>query len=263
MAKVTEPSIEIVINTRNEEANIAACIESAQLLSDSIHIVDMESTDNTVAIAKKLGAHIYTFPFSWYVEPARGFGIQKASGGDWVFILDADERITKESAKEIQEAVRNNEYTHYKIPRKEMFAHKVWLKHGGWWPNHQIRLIQSTAFVSWPERIHGTPEIQGKLGYLQEPLIHYSKNDYSSIVEKTIVFEDIESELLYKAGRPVTTSTFFRKFTGELFRRLVKAQGYRDGGIGIIESVYQAFSKTITYLYLYEKKNRSAIRSVS
>lgn len=255
--------ITVVINTYNEESNIEECIESARLLADDILVVDMESTDNTVKLAAKAGAKTYTFPFSSYVEPARNFGIQKAIDSEWIFILDADERITQSLSKEIKRSLRSEEYTYYKVPRKEMFARRIWLKHGGWWPNHQIRLIKSSAFVNWPTQIHGTPTINGSLGYLTEPLIHFSKNDYATIVEKTIIFEDIESDLLYKAGRPVNTLTFFRKFTGELFRRLIKGRGYMDGDIGIIESIYQAFSKTITYLYLYEKKTSSAIRSIS
>jgi hypothetical protein len=94
---------------------------------------------------------------------------------------------------------------------------------------------------------------------LKNAFLHYSKNDYEQIVKKTINFEDIESELLFKADKPVNTLTFFRKFLGELYRRMFKASGYKDGTIGVIESIYQAFSKTITYLYLYEKKNSRSV----
>jgi len=80
------------------------------------------------------------------------------------------------------------------------------------------------------------------------------------MVEKTIIFEDIESSLLFKASKKVKTSTFFRKFLGELYRRLIRSFGFLDGEIGIIESIYQAFSKTITYIYLYEKSR--TIRSL-
>ena len=74
------------------------------------------------------------------------------------------------------------------------------------------------------------------------------------MVEKTTLFEDIESGLLYEADRKVSTPIFFRKFAGDLFRRLIKYRGFMDGEVGIIENVYQAFSKTITYLFLYDKK---------
>ena len=97
------------------------------------------------------------------------------------------------------------------------------------------------------------------MGYLTNPFIHYFHGDLQSMVDKTAIYENIESQLLYDAGRLAETKTFFRKFFGELFRRLILKQGYLDGTIGVIESIYQAYSKTITYLYVYEKKKSSSI----
>lgn len=251
-------AITIIITAFNEEANIKPCIESAKLLTDNIILIDTESTDKTSEIARLTGVKTLTFPFSRYVEPTREFGIEKAEE-DWVFILDADERITPELSVQIKKAILDGEFTHYKIPRKELFANKKWLKHGGWWPNHQIRLINKKYFRGWPKEIHSTPVIEGKLGYISEPLVHLSKNDYEKIVGKTIIFEDIESSLLYKAGKDASTPVFFRKYFGELYRRMFKNLGFLDGEVGIIESIYQAFSKTITYLFLYEKKKRGSV----
>ncbi|MEI7652902.1 MAG: glycosyltransferase family 2 protein [bacterium] len=244
----------VVINSYNNESPITECIESAYLLTDSIVVVDMESTDQTVVIAKKLGATVTSFPPSRYVEPARMAGITLAPG-DWVCILDTDERITQELASEIKKTVATVDEltTHFRIPRKNMFGKSTWLKHGGWWPDHQIRLIKKSALIEWPARIHSTPQIEGMSGQLESPLIHYFHGDVEGMVRKTAVFEDIESALLYDAKRSVGIPTFFRKYTGELVRRLITQQGFRDGTYGWLESIYQAFSKTITWLYLYEK----------
>lgn len=251
-------SISVVIYSYNSEKDIQDCIDSALLLSRNCILIDFESRDKTIELAEKKDIRIHSIPFSNYVEPARNLGIQMADTA-WVFILDADERLTHELADEIKQTITSHEYTHYRIPRKEYFAKKIWLKHGGWWPNTQVRLIKKDAFKEWPSRIHSFPEIEGKEGQLTHPFLHYSKNDYEEIVNKTINFEDIESDLLFNADKHVDTLTFFRKFLGELYRRLFKQQGYKDGTIGIIESIYQAFSKTITYLYLYEKKNRRSV----
>jgi glycosyltransferase involved in cell wall biosynthesis len=261
-----KPTVSVVIHTHNEEANIKECIESAKLLTDTILVVDMESTDKTVSIAKELKVAVEKHPFSHYVEPARAFGIARALS-DWVFILDADERITKELAEEIKQITNDNKispndvpaFTYYKVPRKNIFGKKKWLQHGGWSPDHQMRFINKNYFQSWPKEIHSTPKIDGQMGYLKNPILHYFHGDLEKMVEKTTVFEDIESDLLYKANRPVQTSTFFRKFVGEFYRRLIKNGGFWDGPIGIIESIYQAYSKTITYLYLYEKKNSRTV----
>ena len=254
--------ISIIIHSLNEEKNIEDCIKFAKLLTDEIILVDMESTDNTVEIARSLNASIFNFPKSDYVEPAREFGISK-SRTDWVLILDADERMTKELANEINSLIMlpSTPYTlqpisYYKIPRRNIFGGVKWFKYGGWWPDYQIRLINKKYFISWPKRIHSIPQIKGDLGYLNSPLIHYFHGDLSNMVKKTVIFEDIESDLLLKAKRSTGTRIFFRKYLAELYRRLIKNLGFLDGAFGIIEAIYQAFSKTITYIFLYEKQNK-------
>lgn len=217
----------------------------------------MESTDKTREIAKQNGTEVFSFPYSSYVEPARGFGINQAKT-QWVFILDADERMTEKLASEIKGIIGNKSVlTYFKVPRKNIFAKLKWLKHGGWSPDYQIRLIDKSHFKQWPRQIHSTPVVEGKLSFLKNPLIHYFHGDLETMVEKTIVFENVESNLLFQAGKPVSTLTFFRKFFGELYRRLIRNMGFLDGRVGIIEAVYQAFSKTITYLYLYEKRRKT------
>lgn len=250
-------NITVIIHTHNEEKKIQECIFSAKLLTENIIVVDMKSNDKTLDIAKKHGIQVFTFPFSHYVEPAREFGINKVNT-DWVFILDADERITKGLAQEIKNTINNNSCSYYKISRKNIFG-KKWLKHGGWSPDYQIRLINKKYFIKWPKEIHSTPVIKGNISFLKNQLLHLFHGDFEEMVNKTIIFEDIESDLLYKASKNASTLIFFRKFVGELTRRLLKHVGFLDGTVGIMESVYQAFSKTITYIYLYEKKKSSSL----
>ncbi len=226
-------NITVVLFAPKEDENIRECLESARLLTDNI---------------------IQVFPDSSFVETVREAGIKQAKT-DWVLILDADERLTEELADEIKKTDDAAEY--YKIPRKNIFGSEKWLKHGGWWPDYQTRLINKKFFVAWPMRIHSTPIIKGQPEYLKNPIIHFFHGDLGKMVEKTIVFEDIESDLLFKAGKQANTSTFFRKYFAELARRMFKNLGFLDGTIGVIESIYQAFSKTITYLFLYEKNSKS------
>ena len=245
-----------VVFSYNNENIVENCLKSAQLLTKNVILIDQKSTDKTVLLAKRMSVTVLDFPNHHYVEPAREFGINKSTT-DWVFILDADERITPELVREIRNSkFEIRKFSYYKVPRKNIFINR-WLKHGGWWPDHQIRLINKKFFKAWPKEIHSTPIIDGNGGSLKQSLIHYFHGDFASMVNKTIIFEDIESDLLYNAGKKATTLTFFRKFLAELCRRLFKNLGFLDGSIGIIESIYQAFSKTITYLLLYEKKKNS------
>ena len=213
----------------------------------------MHSTDQTAALAKKAGAKVISVPFFDYVEPVRNSAFQNTKT-DWVFILDADERITTELAEEILQSVRSTKFTHFKVPRKNIFLGQKWLRHGGWWPDYQIRLIKKAAFINWPQAIHSTVQMEGEMDFLKEPFLHYFHPSLENMVDKTAKFECKEATLLYEAGRRVTTLTFFRKYLAELYRRLIKQRGFLDGTLGIVESVYQAYSKTITWILLYEMK---------
>lgn len=247
-----EVPITVVITTYNEQDLIENCLLSARNLTDKIIVVDTESTDNTRSIVKKMGIPLYSFPHKMVVEPSRNYAISLVESG-WVFILDADERISEELAHEVLSVIKDDAYSYCKIPRLNIFAGKWRLNYGGWSPDYVIRLIKKASFVNWPDAIHSTPVIDGRVGFLKSPLLHYSQGNLSGMVEKTILFENVESNLLHKARREANTPIFFRKFLAEFYRRAIKNMGLLDGPAGLIASFYQAYSKTITYLMLYEK----------
>lgn len=242
----------VVITAHNESAHIQECVRSALFLTQNVVVCDLESTDNTANLARNAGAQVHTMERVPYVELIRMASI-KISTGDWVLILDPDERIPQELVQEIASILPQTTHSYFKIPRKNIFGKETWLKHGGWWPDYQTRLIKKSALVDWPARIHATPIINGTVGHLTSPLVHYFHGNITQMVNKTMVFENIESDLLHEAKRPVNTATFFRKFAGELTRRIILKWGVLDGMMGLLENIYQAYSKTITYLYLYEK----------
>jgi len=246
-------SLTVVFQVHNEEQHIKPAVESAKLLTENIVVMDMESTDETATIARKAGAKVVKIPKAPYVEPVRPLAFSEVPS-EWILILDADERMTPELAREIHSVLEQDEFTHFTIPRRNLFAGKKWFKFGGWWPDLQTRLIKHSAYISWPKEIHSTVQVNGKRGQLNSPFLHLFHGNLSEMVDKTIKFENQESQLLFAAKRPVSMATFPRKFLGELYRRLFKQQGFRDGPYGLIESVYQAYSKTITWLLLYEKK---------
>lgn len=260
--KDSKNSITVVINAYNEERNIEGCIKSAHLLTDDVVVIDTSSIDRTADIAKRLGVVVYRQPYSRYVEVSRKYSIGKAKG-EWVLLLDADERLTIDVASEIKKTLQKTKHTHFKISRKNFFAGK-WLRHGGWYPDHVIKLINKSSFIDWPPRIHTAPNMRGECGLIKNSIIHLSQPNLEHMVSRTIVYEDEESKLLFEATRAANTSVYFRKFFGELYRRLFKGMGFFDGTYGIIESIYQAFSKTITYIFLYEKNQKSStIRPLS
>ncbi|OGK16512.1 hypothetical protein A2690_04140 [Candidatus Roizmanbacteria bacterium RIFCSPHIGHO2_01_FULL_39_12b] len=242
----------VVISLYNEEKLIKDCIVSARKLTSNVIVVDTESTDNTAGVARSMGVKVYSYKKAPIIEPSRNFAIEKADA-EWAYILDADERFSQELVDEIKHIIKETNFTHFKGPRLNMFAQKWPMKHGGWWPDPIVRLIKKNSFIKWPKEIHSTPVIKGEMGTLKSPLLHFSQGNLNEMVEKTIRFEDKESLLLYRGNRKASTLTFFRKFLAEFYRRFIRDKGILDGPTGLIASIYQAYSKTVTYLLLYEK----------
>lgn len=253
--------VSVLIYASNDERNIVRAVTSAKLLSPHVIVIDIGSTDRTATLARSEGARVYSVGHVSIVEFVRMKGIRNVRT-DWFFILDSDEVITSEVADEIRQRIssRNTDLQSigaFRVPRKNIFGATTWLKHGGWWPDAQTRLIRTDALTDWPAIIHATPIINGRIEHLHHPILHYSHGNFHGMVEKTIVFEGIESDLLTAAGKPASVLIFMRKFLGELNRRMVLRLGFLDGSAGIAESIYQAFSKTITYLFVYEKSHAS------
>lgn len=137
--------ISVVINTLNEEKNIALAIKSVREFADEVVVVDMHSEDKTCEVAESLGAKVFTFERKSYVEPARNFAISKASG-DWVFILDADERATPQLLAKLKKIVKENQYDFVNIPRKNLIFGK-WIRHSLWWPDYNIRFLERFGYL--------------------------------------------------------------------------------------------------------------------
>ncbi|MDD3532197.1 MAG: glycosyltransferase family 2 protein [Candidatus Shapirobacteria bacterium] len=251
--KVT-PKISVNVIARNEEADIADCLKSARLLANEVVFVDMESTDRTKKIAEKLADKTYSHPQTGYVEPARNFGIEKCNG-DWVFVLDADERITPELASLLKEKIHQAEdgVGAMAVARKNI-NFGFWLKKGGWWPDYQVRFIKKENFIDWPEQIHSFPKIKGAIINIDVPFIHLAIKDIEEMLERTIRYSEKEANLLFGAGRKTSVFLIIRRMLGEFWRRGIKGQGLLDGPAGIVQVFYQTFSVFVTQARLWEKQ---------
>jgi len=257
---VKKPKLSIIIITKDEEKMIGDCLESIKW-ADEIVLVDSGSTDKTVEIAKKYGAKITTFLSKTpnYAE-WRNKGLQETKG-DWVFYLDADERVTPHLKEEIKSSIINHQPSiiAYAIPRCNFYLGRK-MHYGGAWPDYVKRLFKKDKLKGWEGRLHEEPTFsggEGELGHLKEPMIHLTHRDLSSMVEKTRKWSKIEAELLYRAGHPpVTWWRILRIMLTEFWQRGVKLQGWRDGTVGWIEIIFQMFSRFITYARLWEMQNQ-------
>lgn len=247
--------ISILVLTKNEEKMIEACLASAKW-ADEIILVDNFSADKTIEIAKKYTDKIYQKKFEGYADE-RNFLAQKAKG-QWIFYLDADERITSQLKEEIQKVIKDDKYQAFAVSRKNILLGK-WQKHGSWWPDFQIRLFKRNALKSWQGELHERLGFTGKLGYLKNPLIHLTHRDIISMMRKTENWAPIEAKLRFESKHPKMTGwRFIRIVKGELLKQFLKG-GWRDGTEGWIEIFYQTFSLFITYVKLWEMQRKESL----
>ena len=245
--------ISVVINTRNEEENLARCLSSVSF-ADEIVVVDMQSTDKTVEIAKSHGAKVYTHQETGYVEPARNFAIEKAQH-PWVLIVDADEEIPPALPGKLREIVLKDSITHVFLPRKNIIFGK-WMKHTGWWPDYNIRFFKKGK-VTWSDEIHSVPQSSGKQITLEGEefaLIHHHYTSIDQFLTRMQTYTSKEAEkLLFRKEKP-SPQRLIQEPVNEFLRRFFVHEGYKDGFHGLALSLLMAFYELVVWLKLWEKE---------
>lgn len=242
--------ITAVIIAKNEEKKIAACLESVAFC-DEIILIDSGSTDTTKEIAKKQNAKVYTYEVEDF-SALRNFGSQKATG-TWLLYIDADERVTKELEHEIKTELQSAIHDAYTLPRKNYYFHK----HE--WPTiEQLeRLFKKSSLQEWYGVLHESPRITGTIGALKHPLLHYSHDDLTSMIAKTNKWSEFEARNRFKANHPsMSWWRFPRVMMSAFWQSYVTQKGYKVGTVGLIESLFQAFSMFITYAKLWELQQK-------
>lgn len=245
--------ISVVINTLNEERNISFAIKSVCGFADEIVVVDMYSEDKTCEIAKELGAKVFSYRRTNYVEPARNYAINKASS-DWIFLLDADERATPQLLAKLKKTVEENQYDFVAVPRKNMIFGK-WIKHSLWWPDYNIRFFKKGAVV-WKDEIHSQPETKGKgtnlLPKEKYAIVHKNYSSISSYLMRMDRYTNIQSQEKINQGYVFDWKDIIKKPTSEFFSRYFLGKGYKDGLHGLALAFLQSFSELVLYLKLWQ-----------
>lgn len=243
--------ISAVVHTYNEEKNIQRCLSSLSW-TDEIVLIDMGSLDRTVEIAKQHKASIYHHPFTHFVEPARNFGISKAKS-EWVLIVDADEEVPTTLSQFLQKAV-TDDYDYYRIPRKNIIFGK-WVKHAGWWPDHQVRFFTKGS-VKWANNIHGVPVTKGNgtdiEAFEQLSLIHHNYQTIDQYIARLNRYTTIAAKEYFLANKKFQVSLLFDAPIKEFVSRFFVREGYKDGLHGLGLALLQSFSEIVLYLKVWE-----------
>lgn len=243
-----------LVIVKNEENLVADCLDSLSFC-DEIVVVDDGSEDRTVEIAKKFTEKVFKneSKSKGYVEAVRRFGISKLAG-DWVLIIDADERVTKPLAEEIIAKLSNNKYSAFTVVRKNYY-----LGNNPWPVTEEIqRIFKIDEIKDWDWKLHESPPVKGEIGHLKGILAHYTHSNLTSMLNKTIEWSDIEAKARFDVNHPKMSWWRFPRIMITVFADYyIKQGGWKIGTAGLIESVYQSFSAFVTYAKLWELQNNS------
>ena len=251
----------VAIIVKNEEELIRRAIKSAQF-AEEILVLDTGSTDKTIVRAKKAGAKVIERPTKGLAFARWRTEVIKNAKEDWLFYLDADEEITPALEKELLTIVRQSKkkqpkITAYAVPRENYYLGRR-VRWGGAWPDYVKRLFWKKKLKKWVGKLHEEPIFEGKLAHLKNPIRHDTHRDLTSMLAKTIEWSKLEAEELWRAHHPpITWWRILRIMATEFWQRGIKQQAFRDGTVGIIELIFQIFSRFITYARLWELQQKN------
>lgn len=250
--------ISTVIVTYNDGALLEGCLESVAGKCNEIVLVDLGSSDKTLKIAKDCNAKIFTHSKVDFVEMVRNFAVSKAIG-EWILVLDPDERIPQDLWVRLKEVVEEDKYKAVNIPRKNIFFGK-WIAHTNWWPDRHVRFFKRGA-VSWSNKIHAYPRVDGSVYELpakeELAIIHHGYKSISQFMDRQNRYSKIEAENLYEGGERFSWASLFRKPTREFLVRYIRHLGFLDGFYGFALTFLMVIYQLEVQIKLWElEKNK-------
>jgi glycosyltransferase involved in cell wall biosynthesis len=248
--------VTLCISTRNAGALLAGCIESCREWVSEVVVVDMESEDDTLAVAERYGAKVVKVPAAGWAEPGRQSGLDAATC-PWVLVLDADERATPGIRRLVERCVAAADLDGMWLPRQN-FQFGRWVRHSGIWPDWQLRLFRRES-TRWPAVwTHAGPEVSGRVerapARLDNAIVHRS---FASVHEWVVAanrYTDHEADRLTKAGvRPTLRQMLVVPLArfGELY---LKRQGFRSGRYGLTVALLSLCYWLIAGAKLWERQ---------
>lgn len=252
--------ITATIITFNEEANIRAACESVSWANE-ILVVDSESTDRTREIAEACGARVIKRGWPGFAQQKQ-FAADEAAH-EWIFSLDADERVSEELRHSIEDLLYTNEERladGYRVARRSFYMGR-WIRGGGWYPNHQLRLYRKSIGEWKGAHIHESVKMQegARVETLRGDLLHYSIRDaehHNSMIGER--YAPLAARQMYEAGRRTSAFKIATAGTTAFVRSFLLKGGFRDGLAGYAIARFAAHNAYLKHLLLWEMQQKEA-----
>jgi glycosyltransferase involved in cell wall biosynthesis len=246
------PRLSAIIITRNEASNIGDCLDSLAFCDERI-VVDSDSTDGTLLIAREKGARIATH--GW-----KGFGPQKnyalsLAHGDWVLSIDADERVTPELAAEIRKAINEGSADGFELSRRSSFCGRM-MRHSGWFPDRVLRLFRREKGRFTDDSVHERVVCDGKTARLKNLLLHYPVGRLEDAIRRIDQYSTLGAEKLAASDRKVSFFSGIAHGAGTFLRVYLLKLGFLDGAAGFMLAVANAEGAYYRYMKAWLARQR-------
>ena len=244
-------AVTVVIAARNEAANIADCVESVSWAKEVI-VVENDSTDDTVDIARASGATVFANPFET-IGGQRNEAISRATT-EWILVVDADERATPQLREEIRSVIETASKNAYRVPRKNFFLGSE-INHGGWERDRPIRLFKSNLRYD-ASRVHEHVVVDGEIGELANSLTHEPYSSIDSYLEKLGRYSKWWAEDRYERGKRTTPFSALIRSRLRFASMYIVKLGFLDGEAGLLLASLASTSVQMKYARLWEMQKR-------
>ncbi|MBI4320667.1 MAG: glycosyltransferase family 2 protein [Chloroflexi bacterium] len=242
-------NVSVVIIAFNEAAGIRECLGSVAWCDDIV-VVDSGSTDGTPEICRQVTSKVFIRPWPGY-SAQRNWAHQQARH-PWIFILDADERVSSELRREIELLDPPDDVDGYTATCRNYLGGR-WMRYGGLYPDFHLRLFRADK-CTYAGQVHEQPAISGKVLPLRGDVIHYTYDDFADYLAKINRYTSLQAEEFQRAGtRP--RWLLLKPFV-YFVRAFVRDAGWRDGSFGLLYSAMIGLYPLVLYAKLWEKGQR-------
>lgn len=241
-------SLSIVVLTHNDELKIVDCLENLRFAQELV-IVDDNSTDRTVEIAKQYASSVLRRPLNGNFSNQRNFALNNVHNS-WVLFVDSDELITNFLKEEILSKIQLKEFAGYYVKRIDyMWGRKI--LHGEAGEVNLLRLARKNS-GKWHGKVHEEWQVNGKKAILSNPLIHVPHQTVKDFIRDIDEYSSLRSEELSDAGQKVTPVEILFYPLAKFIQNFYIRKGYKDGIPGFLYAVIMSFHSFLVRAKLYQ-----------
>jgi len=245
----------VVVAVSGEDIHkLRGCLRSVRNFADEIVVFDLGVSGKEISeVMEGVNAKIVKAVKPKYIEVLRNKMV-KSTAGDWILMLDPDERLTESLSNKLLKITDDNEYSVVNIPRKNIFFGK-WIRHTSWWPDRQLRFFKRGS-LRWMNTIHKYPIVGGEELILpakeEYALEHFGYDSLSEFISRNNRYSTVEAENLDAEGVEYSFFEMIWQAKREFLRRFIWHQGFRDGFWGFALSFLMAFYKLTVWVKLWQ-----------